>query len=39
MRSIGVRGRQVLITWGNHQVSTLTPGTEVPEITVSLEKK
>jgi hypothetical protein len=29
-----------LITRGNHQsVSIVTPGTEVPEITISLEKK
>jgi hypothetical protein len=39
-QTIGVTSNITLITRGNHQsVSILTPGTEVPEITVSLEKK
>jgi len=36
----GVTSNIILTTRGNHQsVSILTPGAEVPEITVSLEKK
>lgn len=36
----GVTSNITLTTRGNHQsVSIVTPGTEVPEITVSLEKK
>jgi hypothetical protein len=37
---MGVTSNITLITRGNHQsVSIVTPGTEVPEITVSLERK
>jgi len=39
-QTIGVTSNITLITRGNHQsVSILTPGAEVPEIIVSLEKK
>src|SRR5215468_7151803 len=39
-QTIGVTSNITLITRGNHQsVSIVTPGTEAPEITVSLEKK
>jgi fermentation-respiration switch protein FrsA (DUF1100 family) len=39
-QTIGVTSNITLITRGNHQsVSIVTPGTEVPEITISLEKK
>jgi hypothetical protein len=39
-QTIGVTSNITLITRGNHQsVSIVTPGTEVPEITVSLEKR
>jgi len=39
-QTMGVTSNITLITRGNHQaVSIVTPGTEVPEITVSLERK
>jgi hypothetical protein len=39
-QTIGVTANITLTTRGNHQsVSIVTPGTEVPEILVSLEKK
>jgi hypothetical protein len=39
-QTIGVTSNITLITRGNHQsVSIVTPGTEAPEITVSLEKR
>jgi fermentation-respiration switch protein FrsA (DUF1100 family) len=39
-QTIGVTSNITLITRGNHQsVSIVTPGTEVPEIIVSLEKR
>jgi hypothetical protein len=39
-QTIGVTSNITLITRGNHQsVSIMTPGTEAPEIIVSLEKK